>query len=485
VDEIVQLWQHQRDGVERAFTLFKETEPAHFAYFFEQGTGKTLTTITLMRRIFEHHKRPLMTLILCPQIVIKNWYAEIDRFSRCGQMVQLLTGPKEKRLRDLHNGVKTGKRIFVTNLEALATVDGLLWETRRKGKQEVRVPIDHKWEMLVVDEIHRLKNPTAKSTKMAIKIADRTFFKYGLTGTPIANNELDLWAPFRILDGGELLGKNYLAFKREFFFDENAGMIGSQRYWPSWKIRPGSAEILAKKIQWKSMRVTKEECLDLPPLVKQVLTVEMSPKQRRAYEEMKRDFITYLDSGVATASIAIVKALRLQQIASGFVKLEDGQEIYFPDAPRLNALEELLSDAGGKVIVWCAFKQNYDAVRRVCAKLGRSITFITGEQSQAEKDQAERDFTKGDIQTLCANPAAGGTGVNLVEAPLAIWFSRSFKAVDRWQAIARNHRGGSEMHAKVTMIDLVAEQSIDSHVLEALDRKETIAEGILSWRERV
>lgn len=483
MEEIVPLWAHQKQAVEQAWALFQLGKP-HYGFFLQQGTGKTLTTITLMRKLFEHHKRPLRTLILCPAIVVKNWKSEIERFSRCGDMVQTLTGPKDKRLRDLHNGIKLGKSIFVTNLEALATVDGLLWETRRKGKQEVRVPIEHKWEMLVVDEIHRLKNPSAKSTKMAIKIADRTFFKYGLTGTPIANNELDLWAPFRILDGGELLGKNFMAFKREYFYDENAGMP-TQRYFPSWKIRPGSAEVLAKKIQWKSMRVTKDECLDLPPLVKQVITVEMSPKQRRAYEEMKRDFITYLDSGVASASIAIVKALRLQQITTGFIKLEDGTITRFPDTPRLNALEDLLSDAGGKVIVWACFAENYEAIRRVCEKIGRSLTFITGEQSQREKDEAEAAFTKGDIQTLCANPAAGGTGVNLVEAPLAIWYSRSFKATDRWQAIARNHRGGSEMHERVTMIDLVAEQSIDTHVLEALDRKEAIAEGILSWRERV
>lgn len=241
-----------------------------------------------------------------------------------------------------------------------------------------------------------------------------------------------------------------------------------------------------KELVYKhAMRVEKHECLDLPPLVKSTIEVDLSPVQRRHYEEMRRDFITYLDSGACTAQMAVTKALRLQQIASGFMKLEDGQEIAFDATPRLNALSEILQDHPGKVIIWASFKQDYATIAKVCAKLGRSYTFITGEQSAKEKDKAEHDFTKGDVSTLIANPAAGGTGVNLVEAALAVWFSRSFKATDRWQAIARNHRGGSEMHDKVYMVDLCATDTIDEHVLAALDRKEAIADSILSWRARV
>lgn len=477
------LWAHQETGIQNALAAFERGQ-GHYAYFMEQGTGKTRTTIETMRQLFTRHRRPLMTLIVCPQIVVKNWQREIEKYSQMGRFVQLLTGDKTKRMRQLEQGKRDGKAIFVTNIEALASCEGLLWETRKRGKSESRLPVDHGWEMFVVDEAHRLKNPSAKSTKLAIKLADKCFFKYLLTGTPISQNEMDLWSLFRVLDGGQTFGDNFMAFKREWFIDMNAGMP-SARYFPDWKIRPGSAAKMSELVYKKALRVTKEECLDLPPLVKTVVAVEMAGPQRRAYDEMKRDFITYLEGEACTAAMAMTKALRLQQLASGFAKLEDGREVQFPGGERLNALKDLLEDHPGKVIVWCAFRQNYGAVAGVCEKLGRSVVFITGDQSQAEKEAAEADFTKGSADVLVANPAAGGTGVNLVEAPLAIWFSRSFKAIDRWQAIARNHRGGSEMHEKVTMIDLVAEDSIDQHVLDALERKEDIAESILRWKSRV
>lgn len=478
------LWNHQTLGVERALTLFDEGK-GHYAYFMEQGTGKTLTTITLMRQLFTRHRRALRTLILCPAIVVKNWKSEIERFSKLGEYVQILQGTKEKRLRDLEKGKREGKQIFITNLEALATVEGLLWEVKKRGKSESRSPLKHDWEMVVFDEIHRLKNPSAKSTKMAIKLADAAFFKYGLTGTPIARNEMDLWSIFRIIDSGETFGKSFGAFKGEWFVDMNAGMP-SARHFPDWRIKPGSAEKMSALVYKKALRVTKDECMDLPPLVKQKLVVDMSPPQRKHYDEMRRDFITYLQDEACVAQLAVTKALRLQQIASGFMKLDDGSVVSFQNTPRLNALAELLEDsAGQKAIVWAAFKQNYQAIASTCEKLGISYTFITGEQTQKEKDKAEADFTRGDTQVLIANPSAGGTGVNLVEAPLSIWFSRGFKLTDRLQAIARNHRGGSEMHTKITLIDLIADDSIDTHVLDALDNKEAIAESILSWRNKV
>jgi SNF2 family DNA or RNA helicase len=475
------LWDHQKTAVTKALENLAADKP-YYGFFMEQGTGKTLTMITLMRELYTRHGRPLKTLILCPAIVVRNWQSEISQFSRVGHLVEVLTGPTPKRIKTLE---RTTKPIIVTNLEALATCDGLLWESVQKGKgRPIRRMIERGWELLILDEIHRLKDPRAQSTKMAIKMADKIFYRYGLTGTPILKDECDLWSQMRVLDRGALFGKGYQAFRTEYFYDENAGMP-SQRYFPAFKLRPQMSKVLGEKLETTTFRVTKEECLDLPPLIEQKITVEMSPQQRKHYDEMKRDFITYLASAACVATLAVTKALRLQQIVSGFVKLDTGEEIQLDARPRLNALSELLELAPGKVIVWASFKENYEQVAALCRKLGLSHSFLTGLQSQEEKDQAVADFTKGDVRVLISNPAAGGTGVNLIEADTAIWWSRSFNLGHRLQAQARNHRGGSEMHAKITQYDIVAENTIDEHVLDALARKEDIAERILSWRERV
>lgn len=482
------LWKHQKK-------IITEThDRQHYGYFLEQGTGKTLTGITQFRNTFQKYRRPMKTLIICPNIVVLNWQEEIEKFSKCGPMVQPLTGPGKKRIEALKT---PGKHIFITNFEAL-DIPGLFFtrtirEVRNKKtgkvkKEKIDTPIDHGFEWLIVDESHRFKTHSATRTKLAIKMADKIPFKRILTGTPILKDEQDIWAQYRILDGGTTFGTNFYAFRNEWFIDKNAGMPG-QRHFPAWELRPGMEEKMNRLIYNKAVRVEKRECLDLPPLVMQRAFCEMGRDQKKAYEDMKRDFIAYLDDDAATASVAITKALRLQQIVSGYFPAEAKMKIGtdnkpFKDVPRLKALTELLEDRakGRKTIVWAVFKPNYEMVAGVCEKLGLAAGFLTGLQSKKEKDQAVKDFNEGDTDVLIASPAAGGTGVNLTSSDLSIWYSRDFSLGNRLQSLARNHRGGSEQHESITNVDILCQGTIDELGLAALDRKESIAEKILSLR---
>lgn len=477
VPEVLPLWEHQREGVHLA-ACHADTDTPGFMYLLEQGTGKTPLCVTMLRWLFRKHKAPLRTLILCPQIVMDNWEREIAKFSHCAKWVQLLKGSNKKRQQLL---ATPDKHIFITNYEAL-DFDGLFWEEVGSGKKKSRKPLDRGFKILVCDEIHRLKNYKGSRAKVCIKIADKIFYKYGLTGTLILRDPMDVWAPFRIIDGGKTFGDSYFNFRDKFFRDENTGMP-SKMHFPNYVLRIGAESHINKQIYSRAYRVMKSECLDLPPLVMQRINVDMSPEQQRHYNEMREEFITYVRDAACVAQIALSKALRLMQIVSGFLKLDNGETVSLPKVPRVTALEEIFEDyAGKKIIVWAAFKDNYHTIARACERKGLSYAMLTGQQSQAEKAQAVEDFTKGTTEVLIANPGAGGTGVNLVEAPLSVWFSRTFNLEHRLQALARNHRGGSEIHEKVTSIDLVSPGTIDELALLALEAKENIAEKILSWK---
>lgn len=472
VKEIVPLWQHQREGVAQAL------KRGSFAFFFEQGTGKTLCTITTLRNLYAKAGRPLRTLVLCPAIVVPNWAEEFHRFSSCGDLVQMLQGDKAKRIKAL---AAEDRHIFITNFESL-DMDGLFWKAVGKLKKIIQ-----EFDVIVVDEAHRCKNSTAKRTKMLIRLADKAKHRFILTGTPILNSEMDIWAQFRILDGGRALGASFLAFRNEFFTDMNAGKP-THMYWPDWKPRPGCAEAIQERIKPQAMRVAKAECLDLPPLTTQRVLVPLEGDQRRHYDSMLKDYITFLGSKACTASMALTRALRLMQIASGFLPLDgDGGWEPFLSCPRETALGDLLEDysLGGPVIVWAAFKANYEAIASVCLRKQLTYGFLTGNESQKQKDQAVQDFRAGRFRVLIAAPGAGGTGVNLIEAPTAIWYSRNFSLEHRLQSQARNYRGGSEMHAKITQIDLVSPGTIDEECFAALERKEAISENILAFSRRM
>lgn len=469
------LWKHQRELIE------KSHDRVGYGYFLEQGTGKTLSAITQLRNAFQTARRPLKTLILCPNIVVRNWEDEINKFSMCGKYVQLLRGSRHDRIKQMDT---PDKFIFVTNFEAL-DMEGLFWDTSKSKKG---IPVNRGFEMLIVDESHRFKNPDAKRTKRAIVLSDLiNGQKRILTGTPILNSPLDIWAQFRIMDGGKTFGNNFFAFRGTYFIDKNAGMP-SQRHFPNWQLRPGAEEQLNKLIYSKATRVEKKDCLDLPPLVMQRVYAEMGKDQAKFYREMERDLITYVRSEACVATMALTKSLRLQQIASGYVKAESGETYQLIDVPRLKALEEILEDnyQRSKIIVWSVFQDNYTALRMVCEKLKINFVELTGLQTQKEKDESVKRF-RGDqeVRVILAAPSAGGTGVNLTESDLSVWYSRSFSLGDRLQALARNHRGGSEQHDKITNIDIVCPGTIDEHVLSALDSKQSIAENILQFTKSI
>jgi non-specific serine/threonine protein kinase len=236
----------------------------------------------------------------------------------------------------------------------------------------------------------------------------------------------------------------------------------------------------------KASRVMKAECLTLPPFIRQQVTVSMGPKQAKAYEEMRRDLVAYLNSAACVAHIALTKSLRLQQIVSGFAKLDDGREIDFEDSERIDALEEVLEmTEGHKVIVWSVFKQNYGVIEKLLERLKIKYARLVGGMTDKER-QAGIDAFQNDSETrvMLANQRAGGVGVTLTAATYAVFFSRNFSLEDDLQAEARNYRGGSERHASVTRIDIVCPDSIDEVVLEALKRKEDLANNILAIKGR-
>jgi SNF2 family DNA or RNA helicase len=477
------LWDHQKRYVSEALVRALVQNKPYYGLFFEQGTGKTRTMVTIMRNLFAYYKRPLKTIIFCPAVVVPNWKAEIAKFSLCGSMVELLDGTAKERIAALENP-PPGKHIFVTNFEAL-DMEGLFWQYA-KGKEKIRRMVDRGFEMLIVDEAQRIRNHKSQRAKLMVRLADKVFFRYLLTGTPILEGPCDIWNQYRVLDHGETFGGNFYAFRNEFMFDANSGMP-KDRYFPDMRVRPGAEEKMNSMIYTHAVRVEKSECLDLPPLVMTELPVLMGKRQQKAYDDMKRDFIAYLDSGAVVANLAITKGLRMMQILSGYATLDDGGEVMFDDNPRRDALAELLDDHArkSKVIVWCAYTANYRIVEAVCAKLGLKMGLLTGEQSGKQKGQAIGEFCEGDVNVLCSNPAAGGVGINLVQAPLAVWYSRTFSLEQRLQALARNYRGGSEMHSKITSLDLVCEGTIERKCLDALNGKENIANRILGWRNEV
>lgn len=463
-----EMWAHQREALERAIDLDE------FGLFFEAGTGKTRTTIEILRRKYAAEGRVLRTLILGPQVVVENWRREILKFSKITRdQVHTLTGTGMNRLRTFNDN-RAKAFIFICNYESLL-MKQLYDEFER-----------YNFEVIVLDESHRLKNPGAKRTKAATRLCDQSRYRYILTGTPILNSLLDVYSQFRCLDKGASFGQNYFVFRNQYFYDKNSGMPAHSHF-PNWTMKPHMDSVVGEMMQKKTMYVKKSECLDLPPMIRKTVYVELSSEQAKHYESMRKNFITFIESSACTAQLAVTKALRLQQIVSGFLQLapdngEPARTLSLKENPRADALWELLEDLtpNHKVIVWACFRENYEQIRQVCEGLKLRFVELHGEIPSGKRQEAIDSFnTDPATRVLIGNQGAGGIGVNLIAASYGIYFSRNFSLEHDVQSEARNYRGGSEIHEKVTRIDIVAKDTIDEKVLESLTAKQALSDKVL------
>lgn len=471
--------QHQEDAVD-----FARTNPNQ-ALFWEQGTGKTLGTIAILRQYFNAFKQVKKTLILGPVAVLYNWPKEFHKFSKIPrERIFVSTGSGKKRIKKLEEALfnKVTER-YENEMIVVINYEGI------RNKEILGILKEWSPDILVCDESHLLKSPKAMQSKATYEIARRADSRILLTGTPILNNPMDIFMQFKILDDGATFGKNFYVFRTTYMKDENAAWSGNANHFPKWVAIPEKFEELTEKIYKKASRVLKSECLELPPLVEQTEYVEMSSVQKRMYKEMKRDFLTYVEDSekegkpkAVVAQLALTKALRMQQIVSGFVADESGEVTEIKKVPRLEKLKELLTllAPDHKVIVWCCFRHNYSTISGLCDELDIDYRKIIGGMSAYDKQEAIDAFnTEPKVRVIIANQKAGGTGINLTAASYSIIYSQGFSLAEALQSEARNHRKGSEKFDSIVKITLCAKNTIDELIHMALYKKEDLSKRII------
>ncbi len=460
------LWQHQQAAVA------KFLEDGCLFIQHDVGTGKTRTTIEAIRQLCNRYGQVLNGLILCPLIVCENWKREFRRWSKpaLAEQVVVLTGSEKKRIETF---ALSNTKIIIMNHE------GILMKTLWKALSACA------WDFLVVDESHRFKNPISKRTKGLIPLAAKTPHKILLTGTPVLQNVIDLQPQLRLIDE-TLVPKNWYEFRAKYCQDLNAGMP-KHIHFPNWQPRKERIAELTAIVNKVSHKADKKEVLrDLPPLVRQTVFVELNGSTKKIYREMEQDFITCCGDQVMHADLVLTKLIRLQQITAGIFKGDDGKESSLP-TPKLSALKELLEEIAyrHKTIIWTNFVHTYSDIASVCAMLELPFVIIRGNQSPQERQQAVDAFQEDpNIRVCIANQSAGGIGINLQAASCMIYYSKSFALEHDLQSEARCFRGGSEIHEKILRIDILAKDTIDEDIHEALSDKLQLANLITRIKDK-
>jgi SNF2 family DNA or RNA helicase len=467
------------------------------AFFCEMGTGKSRAAAETIQAKMQRLDIDI-ALVVCPRGVMNTWERECKTWTPDLHPVQLRGSIADvRRVLDSRWEVGMPHTVLILNYDKLHAV-----------KDEIVRLMQTRKVLFLLDEVHKCKNPQAQVTQAAMEIARHAAARLALTGTPVTNGIEDVWSQMYIVDLGVTFGANYVQFRREFI--KESGPYG-------WDRQPvdGALDAVGQRLRMRGLRYRKEDCLDLPPKVYETLEVEMTPEQKAAYDEMKAFLIAWLkeheaqgpadadeDQGpvqaddpnderrVATAANQLVAILRLTQITSGFVITEAGLPHWFEPNPKLNAVDELVREHvrnGRSVIVWAHYTNDIDCIMRRLADLNpvRIDGTQSGPRGDAERLEAEQSFQSGRARVLVGNPAAGGVGLNLQRASVAIYYSQNYSLVTRLQSEDRCHRAGSEVHNRVTYVDLVCAGTIDDAIRAALAAKKDVADAVVDLRRAI
>jgi SNF2 family DNA or RNA helicase len=449
-------FEHQRK------TFYLSRDQKVFALLMEQGTGKTKVVIDNSAYLYSKGEISAL-VVIAPNGVHRNWIREVDTHlpDWCEHQITYYKSGMNKKEIETFESVLHSKdclKIFTFNVEAFTSPKAVHWMERILLSNEV---------MLVVDESTRIKTPGAKRTKLITKFGKQAKYKRILTGTPITKNAADVYAQFKFLDPQILGYDSFYSFRNQYC------VMGGfeQRQIIAYK----NLDELSRNVEGHSFRVLKKDCLDLPPKIYQRHFVEMSERQKKMYNTMKKGFIAELEGNFIEAPEAITRLLRLQQILCGWFPTENERVQPIDEKnPRIEALKDVLEGIESKVIIWARFRADIRAIERLLGDL--AVSYHGGVDLDARELAIERFQKDSAIRYFIGTPQAGGTGLTLTAAEYAIYYSNSFDLEQRLQSEDRCHRIGTKNN--VTYIDIECQKSIDSKIIKALRDKKNIADII-------
>ena len=459
-------YAHQLTALEKSWN--KE----NFAYFMEMGTGKTKVLIDNLAMLYDKGKID-GALIIAPKGVVKTWYEQelpthlADHIENVSVLWQAnITKGQQEKLDSLFE-IDSALHILVMNVEALSTEKGVKFASKFINSHKT---------LMAIDESTTIKTPTARRTKNIIKMGVNAKYKRIMTGSPITKNPLDLYTQCEFLDPWLLDFSSYYAFRNRY-----AEMKTMHVHGRSIQVIDKFQNLgeLSDTVKEFSYRVLKEDCLDLPPKNFVKRHISLTSDQKKIYEQMKKHAIAMLNKKVTTTVNVLTQLMRLHQITCGYVTADDGtiQEV---ESNRMNELMSILEETEGKVIIWANYQFSVsDIIQKLIKVYGPdSYVHYYGLTPQEDRQDFIRKFQNDPkCRFIVGTPQTGGYGITLTEANTVIYYSNGYDLEKRLQSEDRAHRIGQKKN--VTYIDIIAEDTIDEKIVEALRSKIDIASQVM------
>ena len=420
------------------------------------GLGKTVSTLTAIRRLMFEELEVRRVLVIAPKRVAENvWTTECDKWEHLGDLtVSRVIGNEQKR----RAALAVDADIYVVGRDNTAWLCGQYGGTM--------LPFD----MLVIDESSSFKNPASLRYKALQKTQPSFDRVVILTGTPAPNGLIDLWSQIFLLDRGERLFQTRGDYKRKYFSPgAHTGHIVH-----NYTITNESAKMVHAAISDICISMKAEDYLELPGKVENIINIDFPPALQKKYDDFEREQILEalesLEEGEQISALnASALSIKLRQFANGAVYDEDKNWHVVHDL-KLDAVEEIVEEAqGNPVLIAWTFRHDMYRMRERLKKY---------KPRELKTEQDINDWNDGKISVMLMHPASGGHGLNLQSGGhIIVWFGQDWNLELYQQFNARLDRQGQK--SVVVLNRIVSRKTLEQDVVKSLTRKDGKQEGLM------
>ena len=472
--------QHQYRAINKCYGLNAA------ALFMDMQTGKSKTTIDLC---VAHRMNGdiLGVLILVKLTLRRNWIKQFEQHCPIDFDIYLpMTGNQkqfERWLRTPHDF-----KVMIAGWESLS-VGGMAAMC-----EQFQEALGH--TACIGDETTYITNSKAERTRRAVKLAHMSDYRYALTGTPATEGPMNLYSQFEFLDSNVIGIGDYYAFRNRYaVMGGYRPTEGAMKGKPTQIVGYQNLDELMELISPHTFQVTKDEAYDLPPKRYETREVQITKAQRDMYKKAKGEgvlLITGSEDHVIQNTLEV--ALRLHQITGGYsvIPREERREkkdgtwavktVFDPvhivdpeNNPKMVELMAVINEAAAarkKGIIWAVYMPEILDIAALVRGAGYRVGELHGGIPDPLRQPTVDAFERGELDWIVGNAQTASMGYTMQSAEVNIFYSNTFKCIDRLQAEDRSYGDGQTKSG--IWIDIMAEKTVDVTIKRALDEKEDV-----------
>jgi len=402
------------------------------------GGGKTASALTAIAELQESGEIRHALVVAPKRVATEVWPAEIGAWEHLFSMHELrLAGTPHHRTEFLRR-LRIGEGPYTISVIGLDLIAWLL-------EQIADWPEDHPvFDLLVLDEISKLRDPTGVRAKLLAKHAHRWKMIWGLSGTLRPNSALDLFMPARIVTRGKLWGKSYYQWRKERFYQTD--YMGY-----SWTALPGAEGRINAEIEPYCVTLHADELPQLPELSVVLDTIHLPDAVKDLYHQMHRKLFAQIRKGkdeieTVIAANAAVATGKLAQIANGFMYPNEeetaaGRRVTPLHDEKRDWLADLVREHAGRptLLVY----EYLEDLNIMCEVAGRELPYLGAGVGDKVSAAHIRRWNAGEYPLMALHPRAAGHGLNLQAGGADMAWMAPTWSPELWeQTIARLHRSG-------------------------------------------